>query len=48
MREHSWIDEELKYLGEREGHHWYLIKGEHMVKAEEIEGFDRIDDEGQD
>ena len=48
MREHSWIDDELKYLGEREGHHWYLIKGEHMVKAEEIEGFDRIDDEGQD
>jgi len=45
MRENSWIDDELKYLGEEEGHHWYLIKGEHRVKAEQIEGFDRIDDD---
>jgi len=44
-RENSWIDDELKYLGEEEGHHWYLIKGEHKVKAEQIEGFDRIDDD---
>ena len=45
MRENAWIDNELKYLGERGGHHWYLIGGEHQVKAEQIEDFEQIDDD---
>jgi len=45
MRENEWIDEELKYLGKYEGHHWYLVAGEHEVKAEDIDEFERIDDD---
>jgi hypothetical protein len=45
MRENSWIDEELQYLGKRSGHHWYLINNEHEVTADEIEDFERIDDD---
>jgi len=45
MRENEWIDEELKYLGKHEGHHWYLVAGEHEVKAEDIDEFERIDDD---
>ena len=44
MRENEWIDEDLKYLGHRGGHHWYLINGEHKVTAEQIEDFERIDE----
>ena len=36
MRETTFPDNELMYLGERAGHHWYLIAGEHEVKAEDI------------
>ena len=45
MRENAWIDNELKYLGERAGHHWYLIGGEHEVKAEQIEDFEQVADD---
>jgi|TARA_B100000902_G_scaffold400019_1_gene474617 hypothetical protein len=45
MREHAWIDEELKYLGERAGHHWYLIAGEHEVSANQIEDFENVNEE---
>jgi histidyl-tRNA synthetase len=37
MRENAFIDSELKYLGEKEGHHWYLVAGEHEVSANQIE-----------
>ena len=30
----------MKYLGERAGHHWYLIAGEHEVPVSEIEEFE--------
>ena len=41
MREHSFPTNELMYLGERDGDHWYLIAGEHEVPAQLIEGFDQ-------
>ena len=34
----------MKYLGERAGHHWYLIAGEHEVSADQLEEFEMIDD----
>lgn len=45
MREHLFEEDQMKYLGERAGHHWYLVAGEHEVSASQIEGFDRVDDE---
>ena len=45
MRENAFIDSELKYLGERSGHHWYLIAGEHEVMAEQIEEFENVYDD---
>jgi len=45
MRENAFIDSELKYLGERSGHHWYLVAGEHEVKAEQIEEFENVYDD---
>jgi hypothetical protein len=45
MREHSFPEDQMKYLGVRAGHHWYLVAGEYEVRAEEIEAFDRVDEE---
>jgi|TARA_Y100000385_G_C12938791_1_gene570108 hypothetical protein len=45
MREHNFPKDEMMYLGERAGHHWYLLAGEHEVSANQIEGFDRVDEE---
>ena len=45
MCEHNFPKDEMMYLGERAGHHWYLLAGEHEVSANQIEGFDRIDEE---
>jgi len=45
MRENAFIDSELKYLGERSGHHWYLIAGEYEVMAEQIEEFENVYDD---
>jgi len=36
MRENSFQDTDLKYLGERAGHHWYLIDGQHKVSTGEM------------
>jgi len=41
MREYNFPSNELMYLGEREGDHWYLIAGEYEVPAHMIEGFDK-------
>ena len=46
MRENQFPPEDLKYLGEREGTHWYLIANEHIVTADEIEGFDEVIEDG--
>jgi hypothetical protein len=36
LRENTFSDKELMYLGEREGTHWYLIGGIHEVSVSEI------------
>jgi len=45
LREHVFDETEMKYLGERAGHHWYLVAGEHEVSADCIQEFERVDDE---
>ena len=44
MRDNWFPEDELMYLGEREGQHWYLIAGEHEVPIEDIVG---IEDESE-
>lgn len=36
LRENTFSDKELMYLGERKGDHWYLIGGMHEVPVSEI------------
>ena len=36
LRENKFPENELKYLGEREGEHWYLIAGLHEVSVADI------------
>jgi len=43
MRENHFQEDQMKYLGERAGHHWYLVAGEHEVSADQIEEFDRAE-----
>ena len=46
MRENSWIDEDqMKYLGVREGEHWYLIANEHEVPIKYIDDFEQVNDD---
>jgi hypothetical protein len=40
MRENIFDEDQMKYLGARAGHHWYLIAGEHEVSANQIEDFE--------
>jgi len=40
MRENSFPEDQMKYLGERAGHHWYLVAGEYEVPASDIEEFE--------
>lgn len=44
MRENMFEEDQMKYLGERAGHHWYLVAGEHEVSAAQIEDFEQVDD----
>tara|TARA_B100001939_G_scaffold337710_1_gene342406 strand:- start:36 stop:221 length:186 start_codon:yes stop_codon:yes gene_type:complete len=44
LRENSFPDNELMYLGEREGEHWYLIAGEHEVPVSAIEDLTQVDE----
>ena len=44
MRENSFPEEEMKYLGERAGHHWYLVAGKHEVDAQDILEFDNVEE----
>lgn len=41
MRENAFSEDQMKYLGERQGHHWYLVAGEYEVSADQIEAFDK-------
>jgi hypothetical protein len=47
MRENIFTDMDIKYLGEREGHHWYLIDGKHEVRDDQFTDFDIIDEESE-
>jgi len=40
MRENVFNETQMKYLGERAGHHWYLIDVQHEVSAEQFEEFE--------
>jgi hypothetical protein len=40
MRENVFNETQMKYLGEKAGHHWYLIDGQHEVSAEQFEEFE--------
>ena len=40
MREHSFPEEEMKYLGIRDGEPWYLVANEHEVPVTDIEEFE--------
>jgi hypothetical protein len=43
MRENVFADEQMKYLGERAGHHWYLIDGQHEVSSDQFEDFEVVE-----
>jgi hypothetical protein len=40
MRENVFAEDQMKYLGERAGHHWYLIDGQHEVSSDQLEDFE--------
>ena len=42
LRENEFPEDELKYLGERDGQHYYLIAGEHEVPVSDIISCDQI------
>ena len=43
MRENVFSEDQMKYLGERAGHHWYLIDGQHEVSSEQLEDFEVVE-----
>lgn len=45
LKENSFPDNELMYLGERNGEHYYLIGGEHEVPVSAIESVDQVDNQ---
>jgi hypothetical protein len=40
MRENVFAENQMKYLGERAGRHWYLIDGKHEVSSDQLEDFE--------
>jgi hypothetical protein len=48
MRENFFDEDQMKYLGERDGEHWYLIANEHEVPVSCIEDFEMTNDEEDD
>jgi hypothetical protein len=44
MRENIFDENQMKYLGERAGHHWYLVDGQNEVSAEQFEEFELTED----
>ena len=40
MRENIFEEDQMKYLGVREGEHWYLVAGKHEVPVSCIEDFE--------
>jgi hypothetical protein len=43
MRENVFAEDQMKYLGERAGHHWYLIDGQHEVSSDQFEDFEVVE-----
>jgi hypothetical protein len=43
MRENYFEEDQIKYLGERAGHHWYLVGGEHEVSSDQFEDFEVVE-----
>jgi len=43
MREHYFEEDQMKYLGEKAGHRWYLIDGKHEVSADQFEDFEVVE-----
>jgi hypothetical protein len=43
MRENVFAEDQMKYLGERAGHHWYLIDGQHEVSSDQLEDFEVVE-----
>ena len=43
IRENIFDENQMKYLGERAGHHWYLVDGQHEVSVEQFEEFELED-----
>lgn len=41
MRENIFEEDQMKYLGVREGEHWYLVAGKHEVPVSCIEDFEK-------
>ena len=40
MREHCFGEDQMKYLGVRDGEHWYLVGNEYEVPVSDIEEFE--------
>lgn len=40
LRENHFDDDQMKYLGKKDGHHVYLIGGVHTVRADQFESFE--------
>lgn len=43
MRENTFSEDQMKYLGERNGTHWYLIDGKHEVSSDQFEEFEVVE-----
>lgn len=48
LRENYFPEGELKYIGEIDGEHTFLIAGEHIVKLDDIVDFEQVDDSESD
>jgi hypothetical protein len=44
MRENNFREDQMKYLGLKNGKHLYLIDGEHEVFADQFEDFEVTED----
>ena len=44
IRDHNIPESELKYIGEVDGSHTYLINESHIVKVEDIVDFEEVDE----
>ena len=44
MREKHFNEDQMKYLGVREGEHWYLVANEYEVPVKYIDNFEQVND----